>query len=317
MHFKGLDLNLLVVLDALLTDRSATRAGERLYLSQSATSGALARLRDFFGDPLLIRGTQNKMVLTPLAEGLAQPIRRMLLQAEDILAYNATFDPATSTRRFRLNMGDEVATVLMTAALEKLRRLAPHVGVEILSLWPEKGQVQDLAEVLEQGEADFLIVPKQLVSSHHPMELLFADEDVCVVWSGNHLVGKTISQEQFFSMGHIATRFGHLHYLAETPEMMQESGEERRIEVFAPTFGLKATFLIGTDLIAIMQGSLARHYARSAPLKILPLPLPHTPVSMYIQWHRYQEHDPGVRWLLQILKECAEAVYPPLAKTHA
>lgn len=316
MHFKGLDLNLLVVLDALLTERSTTRAGERLYLSQSATSGALARLREFFGDPLLVRGTHNKMVLTPLAEGLAQPIRRMLMQAEDVLAYNAAFDPATSTRRFRLNMGDEVATVLMTAALEKIKQLAPQVSVEILSHHSAGDLGQDLAEILEQGDLDFLVVPKQLMSVHHPMEPFFTETFVCVAWSGNRLIGEAISREQFYSLGHVVTRHGsHQHY-DEEAEMMRESADERRIEVIVPTFGLKAAFLVGTNLIAVMQESLARHYATYMPLKVLPLPIQAEPMSMQVQWHRYMDHDPGTKWFLKIMQDCAAAIYRPPAKAH-
>jgi LysR family transcriptional regulator, nod-box dependent transcriptional activator len=316
MHFKGLDLNLLVVLDALLTERSTTRAGERLYLSQSATSGALARLREFFGDPLLIRGPQNKMVLTPLAEGLAQPVRQILMQAEDVVTYNAAFDPATSTRRFRLNMGDEVATVLMTKVLERIRQEAPNLCIEIVSYQGRSELAQDLAELLERGELDFLIAPKQLASPHHPMEPLFTDTFVCVAWLGNRLIGEKISKEQYFSLGHIVTRFGPQQSSTED-ETLSEEAAEKKVEIVAPSFGLKANFLIGTNLIATMQETLAQFYARYLPLKILPLPVPHQPISMQIQWHRYQDHDPGVRWLLKALRECADSVYTGNRKTQA
>jgi DNA-binding transcriptional LysR family regulator len=309
MHFKGLDLNLLVVLDALLVERSTTRAGERLYLSQSATSGALARLREYFGDPLLIRGPQNKMALTPLAESLAGPVRSMLSQAETVLTSNAAFDPATSDRRFRLNMGDEVATALMPAVLERVRKTAPRVKVEILSYNPTGDLAPELAEVLEKGDLDFLIAPKAFASVHHPMELLLTEHFVCVAWAGNLQLGDTISEDQFYSMGHVATRLGpRTMHLAEE-ELTREFGEGRRVEVVAPNFGLKATFLIGTDLIATMQESLAHYCARYLPLKVLPLPVYHAPVPIFIQWHRYQDHDPGTRWLLSILKECASSIY--------
>src|SRR5208283_3533861 len=136
MHFKGLDLNLLVVLDSLLTERSTTRTGERINLSQSATSGALARLREFFGDPLLIQIGQ-RMELTPMAEKLAQPVREIILKGESLLDKNQGFRPETSTRTFRLNMSDYAAAVILTGMLGRLCELAPQVRIEISSIVDE------------------------------------------------------------------------------------------------------------------------------------------------------------------------------------
>src|SRR6187401_163786 len=116
MHLGGLDLNLLMVLDALFVEKNVTRAGERIHLSQSATSGALSRLRDFFKDDLLVP-VGRKMVLTPLAEELAQPVRQLLVQAEAIIHRIPHFSPKTSQRSFRMVMSDYVATVLMSRAL--------------------------------------------------------------------------------------------------------------------------------------------------------------------------------------------------------
>src|SRR5215475_7779150 len=103
MDFSGLDLNLLVALDALFAERSVSRAGERLHLSQSATSGALARLRYVFRDPLLVQ-VGRTMALTPLAETLVEPVREFLLQAESIMHSSPVFKAATSSRRFRVMM---------------------------------------------------------------------------------------------------------------------------------------------------------------------------------------------------------------------
>ena len=124
MHFRGLDLNLLVALDALITERSISRTGEKIHLSQPAASGALARLRDFFKDDLLVP-VGRKMVLTPLAEELAQPVRQLLVQAEAIIHRNPHFSPETSQRTFRLVMSDYVATVLMSRALPEIQHKAP------------------------------------------------------------------------------------------------------------------------------------------------------------------------------------------------
>ena len=101
MHLRGLDLNLLVVLNTLLEEKNITRTARRIYLSQSATSGALARLREFFENELLVQ-VGHKMVLTPLAESLVEPVRELLTVAQAIIDQRPDFDPVTSTRRFRI-----------------------------------------------------------------------------------------------------------------------------------------------------------------------------------------------------------------------
>jgi DNA-binding transcriptional LysR family regulator len=306
MHFKGLDLNLLVVLDALLTEKNTTRAGECIFLGQSATSAALARLRDFYGDPLLVRSGQ-KMVLTPLAEELVEPLRQMLKLTEAIVHYNAAFRPETSTRKFRLNMGDEVATVLMPNVLKKVQQIAPGIDIEIHS---EQGRVElkhDLAEFMERGDFDFLIVPRDLVSSHHSAEELFKDQFVCVVWSGNTRVHDTISVEEYFSLCHVVTRHGPQQTLDVVDEIVQPANRKIRAQVVVPTFGMKAIYLIGTDLVATMQQSLANYYATRLPLKILPLPVPHPLITMFVQWHRYLDHDPATAWFRNLIREVAAA----------
>lgn len=131
MHFKGLDLNLLVVLDVLLSEKNVTRAGERLFLTQSAVSGALSRLRDFFGDQLLIPSGQ-RMILTPFAQRLVGPVRAILKTTDELICDSGTFDPATSTRSFTINASDVSAIVVPTSALGHIRELAPGVHLEFV-----------------------------------------------------------------------------------------------------------------------------------------------------------------------------------------
>jgi LysR family transcriptional regulator, nod-box dependent transcriptional activator len=307
MHFKGLDLNLLVVLDALLTDKNTRKAGERIFLGQPGTSMALARLREYFGDPLLVRSGQ-KMVLTPLAEGLVEPVRQMLTQCENIVSYNTSFHPEISKRNFRLNMGDEVAAILMPQVFKKIRETAPGVTLEIHSIPAHTELARDLAEYLEQGDLDFLIVPKQIMSPHHPIEELFEDPLVCVVWSGNRHVRKSISLRQYLSFGHVVNRHGQQQTADREDFYFLEAGCKRRIEIVVPSYGLLASFVIGTDLVATMPESLAKLSAQHLPLKILPVPLPIPAYTMCIQWHRYHDHDPGSRWFRGILREAADGL---------
>jgi LysR family transcriptional regulator, nod-box dependent transcriptional activator len=296
MDFSGLDLNLLVALDALFAEKSVSRAGERLHLSQSATSGALARLREAFKDPLLMQ-VGRKMTLTLLAEGLVQPVRDFLLQAETILNSSPAFDPATSLRKFRLMMSDYVQTVVMTEAMPQLQKLAPGISLELWS------NVEGGSELLERGEIDLAIMPTRYLSSGHPSERLFEDQFTCLVWSGNRIVKRHLSLETYLSLGHIAVRFGRIHQLPTFDEWFVERfGHERRIEVITTAFNLVPQLLVGTVRIATLHRRLATFYQRYLPLRLIapPLEIPHLEQSM--QWHRSRDRDPGTVWLRSVLK---------------
>jgi len=299
MQYKGLDLNLLVVLDALFAEQSITRTGKRVHLSQSATSGALARLRDYFGDDLLVPVGQ-KMVLTPLAEGLVEPVRILLHQAEAIINNNPSFDPSTSNRTFKIMMSDYSATVLMPDLLPRIRRQAPSVSIELLS------NMDTPVESLERGEIDLLILPKQYISANHPSEELFDEWYLCAVWSENRLVGNSISLEQYLSMGHIGMRFGRGQMTVIEEWFFKSYAHQRRIEVIAMAFNLLPQLVVGTNLIATLQARLARRYAEYLPLRLLQPPLEMPRLVEMIQWNRNRQLDPGNVWLRKLFRQVLE-----------
>ena len=305
MDLCGLDLNLLVALDALFAEKSVSRAGERLHLSQSATSGALARLREVFQDQLLVP-VGRKMVMTPVAEALVNPVRDFLLQAEAILNNNPVFDPASSTRKFRLLMSDYVETVLMTEALPRMEQFAPGIRFEFVSNF-EGG-----FEALDRGEIDLSIAPSLRLTSEHPSEPLFEDEFVCVIWSGNSRVKSAISLDEYLAMGHIVVRFGKRQELTTFDEwFMERLGHERRIEVVTTAFNLVPQLLVGTYRIATLHRRLALFYQRYLPLKIMKPPFEIATLQESMQWHKSRDRDPGTVWLRSLLKSVV-----PHARVH-
>jgi LysR family transcriptional regulator, nod-box dependent transcriptional activator len=297
MHLGGLDLNLLMVLDALFVEKNVTRAGERIHLSQSATSGALARLREYFKDDLLVH-VGRKMVLTPLAEELAQPVRELLQHAEAVIRRTPVFSPESSERKFRIVMSDYIAIVLMTRALPQIQRNAPGITLQIMPL---------RTDALEQGDADLAILPQQILAKDHPSEVLFQDEFVCIACAKNKLIGSSLSSREYLSLSHVAVRFGEQ---LEVPSLEEEYlgtfGQKRRIEVVTSGFTLLPHLILGTTRIATIQRRLAEFYARQMPLKIVRMPKPLPRLEESMQWHAFRNADPGLLWLRRTLKEFAK-----------
>jgi len=300
MRFHQLDLNLLVALDSLLSERSITVAARRNNLSQSAMSSSLARLRSHFEDDLLVL-VGRKMVPTPLGESLAGPVRRILVEIRSTIEAKPAFEPATSTRRFTLMMSDYVATVLMTTVLRHLATLAPGVSFEILP-----NNVPAPLEYLEHAEIDFLIMPQDTLADVHPKMTLFEDDYVCVASAENPTIGTTISLEQYLQAGHVVLQFSRGRAPAVDNWLLAQLGSARRIEVVAMNFNLLPQFIIGTPRIATIQRRMAEYYATFGALKLLETPMKIPSMTEAVQWHRAFDRDPANRWLRDILKTMAQ-----------
>ena len=295
MDFRRLDLNLLVALDALLSERSITRAGERLHLSPSATSGALARLRDYFGDDLL-RQVGRKMVPTPLAESLQASVRDCILHLQATIEIRPQFEPAISTRKFSLVMSDYVCAVLMPHVIERVQREAPGVVLEMVANHNQPWVA------LDRGDVDFLIIPQHFALRAHPAEPLFEEEFVFVCWDGNAQIGDSVTREQFLAMGHVLARIGIERPPTIDTWFFERFGHTRRVSAVAMDFTSVPRLLIGTQLVALMHRRLALLSQKALPLKILPSPFEMPRLVEVIQWHKYRDKDPGRMWLYDILR---------------
>ena len=300
MNLNRLDLNLLVALDALLTERSITRAAERLNLSPSATSGALARLRVFFEDELLTQ-IGRRMAPTPLGETLQSRVRDCLLLVQATVEERPKFEPADSRRNFRLMMSDYVSTVIMPEVLRRLQDQAPHVTIELVANENEPW------EALNRGEVDCLVLPQHFVKGEHPAEILFEDEFVCVSWNKNPLVRESISEEECLNLGHVVTRVGTVRPPTIDAWFFERYGRRRRVEVIATHFNSVPHLLVGTNRISFMHRRLAETYCRALPLRILPSSVSMPRLVEMIQWHKFRERDPARIWLVQLMKSAAGA----------
>ena len=301
MRLNRFDLNLLVALDALLTEQNTTRAGKRINLSQPAMSCALARLRSYFNDPILTQ-VGRKLVPTPLGTSLAQPVRELLMRTEATLDNRPNFEPATMRRKFRLMMSDYVSTVLMAEITRRSERIAPGMTFEILphGLSPETA--------LENGDIDLLVMPDEFLPREHPSEPLFDEYYVCLACAHHPTVGQHITQAQYLELRHVVARPGaHPQRRRAVDELyMERLGHERRIDVVVGEFNVLPQYVIGTTRIATMHQRLARLYASYMPLKILPLPFKCPPIREATAWHHHRDQDLGLAWLRRLLRSTAE-----------
>lgn len=302
MRLKGLDLNLLIVLDAVLSGGSISAAARRIHLSQPATSNALARLRQYFGDDLLVRAGKG-MILTARAEALREPVREILMHVESTVATPPAFDAATAERQFTVVASDFTASVLMQPLIRRAARAAPRVRFRLLT---QNGPSPEA--LLTQGEADVLILPQQYLVPQHPSATLFQEKYVCVTWNASRWHGHRISLRQYKEAGHVTAQFGDGRLPAFDSWLMDSQGLQRREEVVAHSMAVQAELVVGTDRIATMHERLARRAARYLPVDISVPPIRIPTLTECAQWNRARAQDPGLRWLLKQTEEIARSV---------
>jgi LysR family nod box-dependent transcriptional activator len=301
MRFHDFDLNLLVYLDALLADKSVSRAASRIGITQPAMSEALARMRAHFKDELLVPVAGRSMVLTPLAETLAGPVREILLQAQNVTDATAEFIPAKSTRKFSVQASDYVFDVLLKKVIRRLHHDAPGVRLEVKRL------EVDSRQRIRRADLDLLIMPKAYVAEELPSECLFEDPVTCVVWSKNRSIGQRITLGQYLELGHVCQSTDGEMSEYDT-WFARRCPRPIRVEVVVPNFGMVMQAVEGTQRIAIVHQRHARMYAKRYSLRMIKPPIDFPPLQEYLQWHRHQDGDPGLYWLRNLIKSVAAQI---------
>ncbi len=299
MRFQKLDLNLLVVLDVLLATRSVSRAAERVFLSQPATSLALGRLRAYFGDELLVP-VGKTLVPTPLAEQLIKPVRDILLQIQTVTRARPTFDPVTAERRFIIEASDYVIVVLLAEVVRRAARLAPQMQFDLRAISPQT------QENLDSGHIELLIEPDFAIAQGHPCELLFEDSYACLVCEAHFAPGVTISSEAYFKAAHVTVEWGGGRRVTQDARVLAGRKRVRRQDVIAPNFMLVPELVVGTPRIATLPARLAQHMAARFPLRVVPCPIAIPKLTEFMQWHKYQENDPAISWLRGLIRATAK-----------
>jgi LysR family nod box-dependent transcriptional activator len=304
MQLNRLDLNLLIALDALLREKNVTRAGERIFLSQSAMSGALQRLRDYFGDDLLVRAGRE-LELTPRGAALAGPIREILLRIQAALDTEPTFDPSSAKRVFSIVMSDYCFVAFMREVVPRLQKEAPGITCRVEPL--DHSSIKRL----DAGQVNFCLLPAYpapIPDATAAVSLrqtpLFSDDWVCAVWRDHPSVGDSLSMEQYLALPHAYTDFGFGTSTLEDTTLRKD-GLTLRIPLTYGGFSSLPFVLPGTLMIATIQRRLARVLETSLPIRILPSPVSYPPLQETLFWHERQEFEPCHVWLRNLFIDVA------------
>lgn len=308
MHLNKFDMNLLVALDTLLSECNVTRAADRLCVSQPAMSNALQRIRDYFGDPILVR-SGREMQLTALAETLIAPVRDLILQAEAILKGDSHFEPATAKRALRIAMSDYCGSIFGGALMRLLSAEAPGIKLEIYPL------SFDVLDDLIAGRIDMCITAQDLRLLAPEVDTalfgrrkVFVDSFVCAVDRDNREVGDVLDLETYTRLPHAVMRLGG-HALSLEEQSTRRLGLDLEIAAVAPIFTSLPMLLPGTPLVITIQKRLCERLANAVPMRVFAPPVPILGLEETLFWHNRADHDRAHAWLRDAV--CRAAI--PLA----
>jgi len=301
MRFNRLDLNQLVALDALLREKSVSKAAERIFLSQSAMSNSLMRLREYFQDELLVPAGR-RMVITSLGERLAPEVQSILIKIQAVIQIRDNFDISSSTIEISLIVSDYISSTFMPAVVRAVAAEAPNVKIRMSQL------SGSYLEQLDRGEVDFLIIPEHFSHQSHPTEPLFEDRFCCVAWDKNTELKGEVTFDDYQKLGHVVTQIGEGRTTLFEDWFLEKHGDIRRIEVVCPYFSLLPSLVVGTNRIATVHYQLANLYRSMLPISIYDLPVETPAFRELIQYHKSFEADQVSVWFRGLLRRVANQV---------
>jgi len=306
MNLNALDLNLVRVLDALLREKSVTRAGEQIGLSQPAVSAALNRLRHALNDQLFVR-RGNDMVPTPRAESLAGPVRAALREIERAFQPARDFDPAKLERTFTFMGADFFSMLLMPSLAARIATGAPGVALRFLD--SARG---DVSRLLQDDEIDAALERPLEVSGwvsstplfHSPFAIIAARDNAAIRLSGI-AQGEQLPMELFCELPHVLRSIdGSMS--GATDQALAELGLKRRVSLALPHFQAVALAVAQGNHLAAVPRQFARWAAKSLPIATYEAPLSISVPEVRMYWHARHDEEPPHRWIRErILDEVA------------
>lgn len=297
MNLRTIDLNLLVAFDALLSERNVSRAADKLGMTQSALSHALRRLRVVFGDPLLKRGPRG-MEPTDRALALRQPLKDALADIHSMLSSRIVFDPASTSRTFRLSMSDAMSVEALPLIMRRLRKQAPNIDLLVTTHSRREVYARIENDDVEMAIGVFPQLPEGLLNRE-----LYRDELLCVADKNHPLLRRGRMDEQAYLACPHVTVAPNLDSGIQLDDIFAAMGLVRRVVATVPHYLAVPALIRGTDLIANTRRRLVEVLRTSSGLVVFPIPVKmRIPELSFRQiWHRRYDGDAGHRWLRDLI----------------
>ncbi|AZD08907.1 Transcriptional regulator, LysR family [Pseudomonas chlororaphis] len=291
-NLRRLDINLLLTLDVLLAEHNVTRAAQRLNLSQPSVSVHLAKLREIFGDPLLLPGPRG-MRPTARADELREPLRRALEALELAVSPASPFDPGAAANTWSVSASDYGESTVILPALAGLRAAAPGTRLAVLELEPGR-----LVQQAEQGSIDLALHTSEDSPPGLRRRVLFSERYVLVGRAGHPRLQRRPSLAQFAKLEHVVVSPDGGGFHGVTDSALGEAGLTRRVVLSVPHFLFVLSALASTDLVAMLPSRLVRD---NPALKVVEPPLEVPGYDLAMLWHERCHRDPAHQWLREFI----------------
>jgi len=288
MKLDKIDLNLLVVLDAVLTTKSVSKAAAIVGLSKPAASHALSRIRAQVNDQIIVRSGQS-WILTERASAMAQRVKNALLEARGVLSPERAFEARSLRREFRIHASDQMLSLLGLALGHAVSQEAPQVGLRFLPL-----QADEAAAL--RGNVDLALGVFHDLPADLRTQRLFDDRFVCVVREGHPATGEKLSLDQYLSLRHVVVApLGTPGSVID--DALAKRKLVRRAVRWVPYYSSALEFVAESDCVATLSEQLAEHHAERYGLRLLRLPFQVPPCAGTQIWHARLDADPAHAWL--------------------
>ncbi|NIB40426.1 LysR family transcriptional regulator [Pseudomaricurvus alkylphenolicus] len=303
MNLRSVDLNLLTIFDAIMTERKLSAAADKIGMSQPAMSAALGRLRITLKDELFLR-TGSGVRPTPRALELERPIREILDKISDTIAQTQEFDPTKSDRIFTLASIDYGGIAVVPSLLQKLADLQTSVRVNI---WPQ--YEEDLKDLMHFGSVDFALDNIPILEDDYHVETVRQEPGYCLVRKDHPDIRDELTLDQFLAAEHVVL-YPKTNRISLLDQHLLSTGLRRRHGMKVPSFFNMPYIVQKTNMICALPEPVARHFAELFDLALYPAPVEDWKAPLYLMWHNSLHGEPGHRWLREMIIELCRGFNP-------
>ncbi len=304
VNLSRVNLNLLVALDVLLKEQNVTRAGQRLFITQSAMSSILKQLREVFHDDLFVRGQSSKMIPTDFALSLQGPLNEFLNKAEAVFLTGKSFDPKTTETVLRIGMSDYTEAVLLPKLVDYLMEHAPRMELDIRHM-----NYIDNLHVFENGELDLAIGIFDEIPQNLNEQTLYSDEVILVAKKGHPAFASPISLEIYAGLPQIVVVLFRDRSLHHIDQVIREAGFCRNVVANVPHV-LSALYTIGASQSHLVCGipyRVAAPFLKGENLISVPFPVENNTFELKQVWHSRSDKSPANRWFREAVAKVASS----------